>query len=103
MLPAAISISTCASSSGARCRAVSGGSSFEGNREGALERVSDGGRGQGYVSLGQTYQRQTGLRIPAGAVCGQQGLLRAFDVPLSKSDPSELAQRSSQLASQVRA
>ena len=34
MSPTAISISTCAASSGARCRAVFGGRSFEGTREG---------------------------------------------------------------------
>jgi len=72
-----------------------------GHPQGVLERVSYRGRRRGYVSLGQTYQRQTGLGIPAGYMSGQQGLFRAFDVSFSKSDQSELAERPSQLASQV--
>ena len=101
MSPAAISISTCASSSGARCRSVFGGRSFEAPAR-ALEGVSDGGGRSGHVSLGQTHQRETRLGIPPGAMGGQQGFLRARDVSLVKADPSELVQRPPELAAQVR-
>jgi hypothetical protein len=47
-------------------------------------------------------ERETGLGIPPGSMSGQQRLLGAFDVCLSKSDPSELGEGPSQLASQVK-
>ena len=71
--------------------------------QGALEGVSDGGGRGGHVSLGQTHQRETRLGIPPGAMSGQQRFLRAGDVSLVESDPSELVERPPELASQVRA
>ena len=41
------------------------------------------------------------MGIPPGAVSGEQGFLRAGDVSLVESDPSELVQRPPELASQV--
>ena len=62
----------------------------------------DGNR-RGGIALGKTHERETGLGIPPRAMSGEQGLLRARDVSPVESDPSELAQRPSELASQVRA
>ena len=101
MSPAAISISTCASSSGARCRSRVRWPLLRGHPQRALEGVSDGGGRGGRVALGQTHQRETRLRIPPGAMSRQQGFLRAGDVSLVQSDPSELVQRPPELASQV--
>ena len=68
-----------------------------------LERVSDRCGRRRCVALGQPHERETGLRIPAGAISGKKGLLGALDVPSAKSDPPQLAQRPSHLAPQVRA
>src|SRR5918994_7182953 len=75
---------------------------LRGHPQGALERVSYGGGRRGDLSLGQAHQRETGLGIPPGAMSGQQGLLRPVDLSPPESDPSELAQGPSHLASQVR-
>ena len=76
---------------------------LEGHAHRMLERVSDRrGRG-GYVPLGEPHERETGLRIPAGAMSGQKRFLGAFDVSPAKPDPPELAQRPSHLAAQIRA
>ena len=74
---------------------------LRGHVQGVLERVADGGGRRGHVALGETHQRETGLRIPPGAMSGQEGFLRAVDVSLAQSDPSELGQRPPELASQV--
>jgi hypothetical protein len=70
-----------------------------GHAQGVLERVSNGGRCRGHVALGKTHQRETGLRVPPGAMSGQKRLFGAFDVSLAKSDPPELAQGPAHLAS----
>ena len=54
-----------------------------------------------HVSLSQPHERETGLRIPAGLVSGEEGFLCAFDVSFQQADPSELAQRPPELAPQV--
>ncbi|MGH2499625.1 MAG: hypothetical protein ACRDF0_06005, partial [Candidatus Limnocylindria bacterium] len=51
--------------------------------------------------MGQTHQRETRLRIPPGTMSRQESFLRARDLSLVKSDPSELVQRPPELASQV--
>ncbi len=76
---------------------------LRGHPQRALERVSYGGSRGGRVSLGQAHQSETRLGIPPSTMSGQQGFLRARDVSLVKSDPSELVQRPSELAPQVRA
>jgi len=101
MSPAAISISTCASSSGAPLQIAVGRPLLERHPRWLVERVSDRRGRRGCVSLGQPHERETGLRIPAGAMSSQKGLLGAFDVSRAKSDPPELAQRPSHLAPQV--
>ena len=68
-----------------------------------LERVSDGGGRRGGVPLSQPHERQTGLRIPAGAMSSQKRFLGALDVCPAKPDPAELAQRPPHLAAQIRA
>jgi hypothetical protein len=60
-------------------------------------------RRRGDLAPRQLDQRETGLGIPSGSMSGQQRSLGAFDVSLSKSDPSELGEGPPQLASQVRA
>ena len=54
-----------------------------------------------HVSLSQPHERETGLRIPSGLVSREEGFLCAFDVSFQQPDPSELAQRPPELASQV--
>ena len=55
------------------------------------------------VALRQTHQRETRLGLPPDAMRGQERLLGAVEVALAQPDPSELAERPSHLASQVRA
>ena len=62
------------------------------------------GRGcQRHVSLSQPHEGETGLRIPSGLVSREEGFLCAFDVSFQQPDPSELAQRPSELAPKERA
>jgi hypothetical protein len=51
--------------------------------QGSLERVSYRRGRRGHVSFGQVHERETRLGIPSGAMCGEQGLLGAFDVSLT--------------------
>ena len=53
-----------------------------------LERVSDGRGRRGGVPLSQPHERQTGLRIPAGAMSSQKRFLGALDVCPAKPDPA---------------
>ena len=76
---------------------------LRGHPHGTFDGISYGGSRGGHVALGQTHQRESRLRIPSGAVSGQQGFLGTCDVSFVKADPSELIQRPPELASQVRA
>src|SRR5215213_6496711 len=68
-----------------------------------VQRLSYGGRRRRRVALRQTHERQTGLGLPPDAMRAEERLLRAVDVPLAHTDPSELAEWPSHLAPQVRA
>ena len=74
---------------------------LRGHPEGPLQRVPYAVHRSGYVSLGQAHEREAGLGIPTCAMSREQRLLCAFDVALTKANPSELAQRPPHLASQV--
>ena len=99
--PAATSISTCASSRGARRSSVFGGSSLDGTFSGMLERVADGLRSQGDVAPGQVHQGEAGLRVPPDLVRRAEGLLRALDVSPAQPDAAKLGQRPPELPAQV--
>jgi hypothetical protein len=76
---------------------------LRGGSQRTVQRVSYGGDRRGRVSLRQTHQGETGLGFPAQPMRGQEGLLGAVDVALAQPDQPELAERPSQLPTQVRA
>ena len=101
MLPAAISISTCASSSGARCKSVFGGSSLDGTRRGrsSASRIEATAVATSPWASGPARDRAAGPTRHGERPATLAPRLRCL---LAKPDPSELGQWPPHLASQVR-
>ena len=71
------------------------------HERGAVEGLADRSRRGVDIALGQSHQRETGLWVPPSLMRCHEGLFRAVDVASAQSDPAELGQRPSQLASQI--